>query len=118
MDIDPAGNGLIFGFKKLVLIAGVVGIVLGIVVRRQFAWKEALTAFVAGGSCVLFVAPMAVRLTGFKGVEEAEQLAGWLAGLGGMYIVDLVFAFYRDPFGTAAKAGQVLDVLRGKAGPR
>lgn len=98
MDVDPAAAGLLFGVKKLILIAGAVGIVLGIVVRRQFNWLEALSAVIAGGSCVLFVAPVAVRWSGFKGVEEVEQFAAWLAGLAGMYIVDAVFAVARDPW--------------------
>jgi hypothetical protein len=97
MDIDPAAAGLIFGFKKLVLIAGASGVVLSVVARRQFNWPEALSAVVAGGSSVLFVAPLAVRWAGLAGVEEAERFAAWLAGLCGMYVVDFVFAIAKDP---------------------
>ena len=45
------------------------------------------------------MAPVAVRWSGFKGVEEVEQFAVWLAGLAGMYLVDFVFALARDPWG-------------------
>ena len=50
MDIDPAAAGLFFGVKKAIIVAGAVGIVLGIVARRQFNWLEALSAVIAGGS--------------------------------------------------------------------
>lgn len=98
MDEGAAATGLIWGFKKAVLLAGAVGIVLGVVARRQFNWLEALSAVVAGGSCVLFVAPLTVRWAGFAGVEEVERFAAWLAGLCGMYVVDFVFALARDPW--------------------
>ena len=98
MEIEAALAGFIFGVKKVTLLAGSAGILLGIVVRRQFQWFEAMVAVVAGISCVLLVAPVAVRWGGFAGSDEVERLAAWLAGMCGMYFVDFVFAVVRDPW--------------------
>jgi hypothetical protein len=89
--------------KKGALLAGGAGTVLGIIVRRNFQWVEALSAASSGVCCVLFVAPAAARFFGFKGVEELESLASFSCGLLGMYIVDFVFALAKDPFGAWAK---------------
>lgn len=89
------GDDTLFGFKKMMLVAGAAGVVLGIVIRRQFDWWEALTAAGAGICCVLFAAPVAVEQLGLSG--KAEYLVAWLSGMCGLYVVDFAFKIARDP---------------------
>jgi hypothetical protein len=90
--------GLGIGIKKAMLLAGAIGTVLGIVVRRQFHWFEALTAAASGCSCVLFLAPYLVRFFGADGDKAVENLVAFGAGLFGMYAVDFAFSIARNPW--------------------
>jgi hypothetical protein len=85
----------LFGFKTMALIAGFAGVLLGIVVRRQFDWWEALSAAAAGIGCVLFVAPAIVEWFTLTG--RVEYLVAWLSGMCGLYMVDFLFKVARDP---------------------
>lgn len=101
--MDGWVSDFVAGLKKATLLAGAAGTLLGIVVRRQFSWFEALCAAGSGIGCVLFVAPALVRWSGFADERSIENLAAFLCGLLGMYLVDAVFAFARDPFAVGDK---------------
>lgn len=103
------GDDTIFGFKKMMLIAGMAGVVLGIVIRRQFDWYEALTAAGAGICSVLFVTPFVVEKLDMSG--RGEYLVAWLAGMCGLYVVDFAFKLARDPMA-------MWDRFRGRGGPQ
>jgi hypothetical protein len=99
------GDDTLFGFKKMALVAGFAGVLLGIVIRRQFDWYEALTAAGAGICAVLFVAPAAVEWLSLSG--KVEYLVAWLSGMCGLYVVDFAFKVARDPLA-------LWDRLRGR----
>lgn len=96
MDQDPT----ILGYRRFFLIAGIAGIIMGIVRRREFNWPAALTSAAAGACCVLFAAPAVIEFAR-QFVIVGEAMAGliaWASGMCGMLIVDLVIAVFRDPW--------------------
>lgn len=102
-ELDPK----IFGIRRFFLIAGVAGIIMGIVRRREFNWFTALVSAGSGACCVLFAAPAVIELLGAK--DGVAGLVFWAAGLGGMFIVDFVSGALRDPWAA-------FDRWRGKGG--
>lgn len=116
--MEDSLSALVAGLKKATLLAGAAGTILGIVVRRQFHWVEGITAAASGVACVLFVVPAAARWGGFKGHEEIENLASFLAGLVGMYFVDFVFTLARDPWGAWERFRGLASGRRGGPGDR
>lgn len=89
-------DNTLFGIRKAFLMAGAIGVLLGIVKRRQFNWLEATTAAISGASCVLWVAPAVVEWFGLR--DGMAGLTYWACGLLGMYIVDFGSAIAANPW--------------------
>lgn len=106
-DMDPK----IFGIRRWFLIAGVAGIILGIVRRREFNWPAAITSTIAGACCVLWAAPAAIEIVGeFVVVKDGVQgLIFWAFGMSGMLLVDFVIKAFGDPWAA-------FDRWRGRGG--
>lgn len=99
MDVQP--DDTVLGVRRMFLLPGAAGILMGIVWRRQYRLPEALTAGGAGICCVLWVAPAIIEWFAAK-----DGIAGLLyfgCGLTGMYIVDFVTKAVGDPWATLAR---------------
>ena len=97
--MDP-GDPTVLGVQRAGLIVGVVGIVMGIVRRREYNWPAVFASTSSGACCVLFAAPGLIELAA-KVTTVGEGIAGlifWASGMGGMLIVDFVLDALKNPW--------------------
>lgn len=99
MDMQP--DDTVLGVRRVLLLPGAAGVLMGIVWRRQFKIMEAMTAGAAGVCCVLWVAPAIIEWISAK--EGMAGLISFGSGLTGMYVVDFVIKAAGDPWATLAR---------------
>jgi hypothetical protein len=98
----------VLGVRRVLLLPGAAGIIMGIIWRRQYRLGEALTSAAAGACCVLWVAPAIIEWLDAK--AGLAGLVSWGCGLTGMFIVDFITKAAGDPWKT-------LNRWRGKDTP-
>lgn len=105
MDADPT----ILGYRRGLLIAGAVGVMVGIIHRRDFTWPTAIVGAVMGASSVLFVAPGAIEILGqfTKVGDGVEGLVYWLCGSAGVYVVTALMSIMRNPWAAFQRWRQI-----------
>lgn len=81
-------------FDSQSLIAGLVGVVISLLYRRQKGWKTTLAGFVTGSATVWFAAP---PLNSW--LHAQPQTASLISFILGLCAVKLAESIVRDPFG-------------------
>lgn len=100
MDVQP--DDTVLGVRRVLLVPGAAGVLMGIVWRRQWKLIEATVAAAAGVCCVFWIAPALVEWLGVR-FEEKPAMVGlifWACGMTGMYIVDFISKTAVDPWGS------------------
>lgn len=89
---------MFMGYRRMFLVAGALSIVTSIVYYRD-GWRLAVARGLCGASCVLFVAPAAIRqLSRFVVMDDdLSNLVAWTAGMFGIAIVAFLAKAARNP---------------------